>query len=139
MTNFYFFVLLLTTGYSGFITWCYWNWKNIPDDSDKEIKSNNVKVAVIVPVRNERHQLNYLMKSLLRQDYRLENFEIIIVDDHSTDGTFELAENYIHENKLSNISCIRNTGNFKKDAISSGVLQTKAELIITTDADITPG
>src|SRR5947207_15445690 len=46
---------------------------------------NDVLVSIIVPARNEERNIRRCIESLLGQDY--DNFEIIAVDDASTDGT----------------------------------------------------
>jgi hopene-associated glycosyltransferase HpnB len=49
-------------------------------------------VVAVVPARNEREVVDAALSSLLRQDYR-GRFSVVLVDDHSTDGTAELARN----------------------------------------------
>ena len=48
-----------------------------------------IKVSIIVPARNERARLPSLLASLKLQDYQ--RFEVIVVDDNSSDGTAALA------------------------------------------------
>jgi 4,4'-diaponeurosporenoate glycosyltransferase len=48
-----------------------------------------LRVSVIIPARNEETRLPPLLRSLQAQDYP--NYEVIVVDDHSTDGTAALA------------------------------------------------
>ena len=52
-------------------------------------------VSVIIPTYNRKEILELSIKSGLQQDYPKEKYEIIIVDDGSTDGTKELVEEYI--------------------------------------------
>ncbi len=56
---------------------------------DNTINQAMKKVSVIIPARNEQQRLPPLLASLQVQDY--EFYEIIVVDDHSTDATAELA------------------------------------------------
>lgn len=49
-------------------------------------------VSVIIPVRNEAHRILPLLQSLKRQSYL--NFEIIVVDDDSSDGTASVADRF---------------------------------------------
>ena len=93
-------------------------------------------VSVIVACRNEQDKLPTLLESISGQDYPGELFEIIIVDDNSTDRTFETAS----ENKsIERLYVLKNSGKGKKAAISTGISASSGRLIITTDADCTMG
>lgn len=48
-------------------------------------------VAVIVPVRDERHNVGPCVQSLLRQQYPPERLQVLVVDDESSDGTLEVV------------------------------------------------
>lgn len=50
------------------------------------------KVSVIIPARNEEENLPLLLESLTRQDYP--NFEVLVIDDQSTDSTWEIIESF---------------------------------------------
>lgn len=85
-------------------------------------------VSVIVPFRNEADNLQKLINALQKQNYQ--NFEVLLVNDHSTDN-FKLPE--LPENFL-----VIHAPDFKqgkKHAITFGVSHAKGEIIITTDAD----
>jgi len=60
------------------------------------------KISILIPARNEQENLPGSINSILKQSYK--NFEIIILDDNSTDETLKIARNYESENK--NISVI---------------------------------
>jgi poly-beta-1,6-N-acetyl-D-glucosamine synthase len=93
-------------------------------------------VSVIIACRNEQEKLPALLDCLSRQNYPKELFEVIIVDDNSTDRTFETAS----ENRgLGNVSVLKNNVYGKKEAIKTGIIASSGRLIITTDADCTPG
>src|SRR6266550_9248182 len=57
---------------------------------------NNPVVSVIVPARNEENCLAHCLESLVTQTGI--NFEIIVVDDASTDRTAEIARSFATEN-----------------------------------------
>ena len=59
-----------------------------------------------------------------------------MLDDNSTDKTFEIADGFTG---LSNILTINNKGRGKKQALRTGILISKGNLIITTDADCRMG
>jgi len=93
-------------------------------------------VSVIVACRNEEEKLPRLLGCIARQDYPKELFEVIIIDDNSTDKTFEIASG----NAVStNLTVIKNKGKGKKQAIRTGINTSSGLLIITTDADCRMG
>jgi cellulose synthase/poly-beta-1,6-N-acetylglucosamine synthase-like glycosyltransferase len=96
----------------------------------------SISVSVIVPCHNEEHNLTHLLNSLSSQNYPKDLFEVIVIDDNSTDDTFKTASHY---SGIQNISILSNTGIGKKSAIRQGISISESELIITTDADCTMG
>jgi cellulose synthase/poly-beta-1,6-N-acetylglucosamine synthase-like glycosyltransferase len=96
----------------------------------------NEFVSVVVACRNEQKHLPKLLACLSKQDYPAHLYEVIVVNDNSTDTTFETASSFI--GNLS-ISTINNKGTGKKKALETGINIASAKLIITTDADCTPG
>lgn len=93
-------------------------------------------VSVIVACRNEEANLPLLLKDISSQNYNPDSFEVIIIDDHSSDRTFEIASGF---SKIRNIKVLKNKYVGKKKAIRSGVAASSGKLIITTDADCRPG
>ncbi len=96
-------------------------------------------VTVIVPARNEESNIEKCINSILNQDYPLPLYEIIVVDDHSTDRTASIVENMDAENlqviHLQEIEKPENLIAFKKFAIKTAIEKAKGTLIFTTDAD----
>ncbi len=76
------------------------------------------------------------LESVSGQDYPANLFEIIMVDDHSTDKTKEIAENFLSPIKIP-YKCISNRekSHGKKSAISEAIKNSIGELIVITDAD----
>jgi cellulose synthase/poly-beta-1,6-N-acetylglucosamine synthase-like glycosyltransferase len=93
-------------------------------------------VSVIVACRNEQSNLPFLLDCIAGQDYPKELFEVIIIDDNSTDATFEIASGYKGEFRTI---AIYNKGIGKKEAVRSGVNSASGTLVITTDADCRMG
>lgn len=94
--------------------------------------SGKIPVSVVIACRNEQENIPDLLVSLSKQDYPLSSFEVIIVDDHSTDRTSAAARCFSYHLDLK---VMPNAGSGKKHAIKTGVGAAKGELIITTDAD----
>jgi glycosyltransferase involved in cell wall biosynthesis len=96
----------------------------------------SIFVSVVVACYNEQENLPMLLKSISDQNYPQELFEVIIVNDNSTDKTFDAATGF---NGIKNIIAINNRGTGKKKAIRTGIEASKGKLIITTDADCQMG
>ena len=93
------------------------------------------KISVILPVRNEEEHIVECLESLINQDYDAENFEIIVVNDHSEDKTLELINQLVSKTNIS-ISVITLKDDFsKKSALKRGVKNSKHPLIASTDGD----
>lgn len=95
-----------------------------------------IPVTVVIACRNEEQNLPELLSSLSKQDYPATLFEIIIVDDNSSDSTFKTASAYTGN---INVITIKNAGAGKKQAIRTGINASSGQLIITTDADCRMG
>jgi biofilm PGA synthesis N-glycosyltransferase PgaC len=95
-----------------------------------------INVSVVVACRNEEKNLPGLLNDLSSQDYNPNLFEIIIVDDNSTDNTFGLVSD---QKNIKNFKILHNPGKGKKSAIRAGINVATGELIITTDADCRMG
>lgn len=92
----------------------------------------SVKVSLIIACRNEEKNLPHLLNDLYSQDYDPDLFEVIIVDDNSTDSTFQIASSY---NQIKNYKILKSISGGKKGAVKAGVDAASGTLIITTDAD----
>jgi cellulose synthase/poly-beta-1,6-N-acetylglucosamine synthase-like glycosyltransferase len=96
----------------------------------------HIFVSVVIACRNEEKNLPSVMNSIGIQDYPENLYEVIIVDDNSTDQTSKIASKFIAP---GNVLVLNNRGTGKKQALRTGILAAKADLIITTDADCTMG
>ena len=95
------------------------------------------KFSIVIPFRNEAEHLPFLLKSLAELNYSKDLFEIIFVDDASSDTSVKLIESFQKKSgiDLSLIDTIRLSNAPKKDAISTAIVKAKYEWIVTTDAD----
>lgn len=99
-------------------------------------------ISVIVSVKNEANNINGLLTSLLNQNYPKEKYEIIIVDDHSSDSTQDIIRR--ESEYISHLKFFDNRNNpskatGKKSAIAFGIANAQGEIILLTDADCRPG
>lgn len=86
-------------------------------------------VSVIIPAWNEEKSVKKTMNSILSSNYP--SFEVIFIDDGSTDKTLELARKF--ESKNVRIFTKENGG--KASALNLGISKAKGEIIFTMDAD----
>ena len=99
-------------------------------------------VSVVIAARNEEKNLPDLIQDLVNQEYPLEQLEIIIVDDRSTDFTpkilREAAENYAVV-KYIRVEQLPTGMTPKKHALTLGIEMAKGDVILSTDADCRVG
>jgi chlorobactene glucosyltransferase len=106
------------------------------DSFDRTKVSRFPKVSVILPARNERRYIAHCLDSLLGQDYP--NFEIIAINDSSTDGTGEIMKAYAaNDLRVMHIDASPKPEGWtgKNWACYQGFLQARGELLMFTDAD----
>lgn len=86
--------------------------------------------SIIVPFRNEAKNLGKLVNSIRSNAFPREVYEIILVDDHSTDDSVQLAR------KIKDVRVIGLQEHYgKKQALAQGINAARGDVIITTDAD----
>ncbi len=142
LTIFYSLCGLLFIGYFFLITFYKIGWVSILQKKDVE-NHQNTFVSIIVPARNEEDNISNLIHSIQNQTYPKSSFELIIIDDCSTDRTSEIVKKHSDSNikliALSDYLDEKNINAYKKKAIEIGINTSSGTLIITTDADCTMG
>lgn len=130
------FLLLIPAMYF-FLTFRWMIGFNVLANKQLPVNQNQINnfFSIIIAVRNEQANIKRLLNSLAEQSYNKSNFEIIIVDDHSEDETVTTAKHLFDLLKLNGAVFSLQNSNGKKAAIAEGVKASKAEVIITTDAD----
>lgn len=96
-------------------------------------------ISIICAAKNEEKNLSFLINSLLKLDYLKDNFEVIIVDDSSSDGTFQKAKELTEQ--LSNFKIIKAENKKyegKRGALDIGISHSQYDYILITDADCLP-
>ncbi|MBX7205581.1 MAG: glycosyltransferase [Bacteroidia bacterium] len=138
-------VIFLSGFYSSILIYHFIGWRKTPawnDTSDNE-PLPLPPCTIIVPVRNEEKHIISCLDGLFAQQYA-GAFEIIVADDHSTDNTTQLVEQYIGKRLVSgsaNLRLLKLEGNeqagksYKKQAITKAVAIASGTIILTTDAD----
>ena len=95
-----------------------------------------MNISIVIPLLNEKESLTELINSIneVMKAYGFEN-EIILIDDGSKDGSWELIKQLSNENQnIKGIKFHRNYG--KSQALHAGFLNAKGHVIFTMDADL---
>ena len=102
--------------------------------------ANYPLVSIIVPARNEERNIQRCVESLLEQNYP--DYEVIVVDDGSTDETPDILENIIQTHPQSNRLWVLRLHDElpegwagKPHAIHAGVKESDGDWLLFTDAD----
>ncbi|HEY4789172.1 MAG TPA: glycosyltransferase, partial [Bacteroidales bacterium] len=130
-------VFLVGVIYISIIASFFYGWEKLQRFETTISDASDVFTSIIVPVRDEEENIKLLLDDLTSQNYPLEQFEIILVDDHSSDNSVQLAKEYPASNLK--IQTLPTDSNGKKAALRLGIQEAKGELIITTDADCRRG
>lgn len=98
---------------------------------------NKQAVSVIICAKNEAQNLQKNLPKILAQDYP--KFEVIVVNDHSSDNSWEIILEFQKKNpNLQPINLKRESSLGKKEALSRGIAASKYDLLLLTDADCAP-
>ncbi|MDQ3909177.1 MAG: glycosyltransferase [Thermoproteota archaeon] len=121
-----------------FLTYMIKSFRQSPilESFDQTSVSRFPKVSVILPARNEGHYIARCLDSLLEQDYP--NFEIIAINDSSTDRTGEIMKAYASNDlRVIHIDASPKPEGWtgKNWACYQGFLRARGELLMFTDAD----
>ncbi len=103
--------------------------KNKPNT---ELNTSNPKISIIMPAFNEEQVIAGVLRSCLRLNYS--NFEIVVVDDGSSDKTFEVASIEAQSLPLD-IKVFKKTNAGKAEALNFGISKCQGDFVLCMDAD----
>lgn len=101
-------------------------------------KASRPRISVVVPSRNRRRMLSECLSKLFQQDFSAEKYELIVVDNASTDGTSEMLREM-----STRAPCAFRAVSFMEDrgpavARNLGVVLARGDLVAFTDSDCLP-
>ena len=103
------------------------------DELSLEKKESMPTISLLIPFKNEAHNLNNILSDILKIDYPKDKLQVIFINDNSDDDGEKIISNSNIENiKLVNLEDEQG----KKQALKKGLEFAHGEIIIHTDADV---
>jgi cellulose synthase/poly-beta-1,6-N-acetylglucosamine synthase-like glycosyltransferase len=101
-------------------------------------QKGNIKVSIIICTLNASKTIERRIEQILRQDYSLDNLELIIVDGGSTDGTIDVIGKVKEKipSALDFVLISDRSFRSKASQINEGIRVAKSDIVVTTDADV---
>lgn len=131
--------VVLASAYFFLLLWYYILWNRIDDVQIDEDFSP--LISVIIVARNEAERVGSCLRSIIQNDYPIDKYEIILVDDHSDDDTLSIALSL----GIQNLQVIRlsdqevfndHIRSYKKMAQKRAADSARGEFLLFTDADV---
>ena len=136
-------ILTITAIYVYLVTKCCIVFHNYDDNTSKPSTTSTPPISVpsvssvratdiIVAAKNESQNITKFLDSIKAQT--LDGAHLILIDDNSTDNTYDLAQS----RQDVDITLLKSPGKGKKQALNHGIAHSKADYILSTDADCFP-
>lgn len=94
-----------------------------------------MRVSIVVPTFNEADNIGPLLKRI-KDSLRNYDFEVLIVDDNSPDGTSKVAERTINELNISGKVIVRKSERGLSSAVVRGFAESSGDIVVVMDADL---
>jgi glycosyltransferase involved in cell wall biosynthesis len=88
-------------------------------------------ITIVVPVRNEEHHIGELLSEIVKQDYPIKSFEVIVADGFSEDATREIVQQFASDHPQ--ISLVSNEGRLSSFGRNIGFRKGKGDIFLVID------
>ncbi len=140
---FFYIIQLVLLLYFVLIVFYLSNWKKKFNIRHSKSFSDNPFVSIVIVGRNEAENIQKCINSISSNDFPKEKYEIIYIDDYSTDNSLQILKSLQISNlkyyELKDYSKNRIKNNYKKIGLKYAVSKAKGEIILQTDADTIVG
>jgi len=95
------------------------------------------RISIVIPAKNEEEVIESVVRTVFNSDYPSSEMEVIVVDDGSTDRTWERVQRFANRPELSDrLTLIRHNGNYgKRIALASAISRAHGEIVVCIDSD----
>lgn len=124
--TFFWLYSILTTLYLFFVYFFTYQYKPLED------MNHRPSVTVVVPCKNEERVIAHTIKAIIKSDYPADKLEVVVIDDGSSDQTYQVAKQY-EGDRVKVIKHVHNKG--KREAFATGFNSSNGEIVICIDSD----
>ncbi|MEN3363419.1 MAG: poly-beta,6-N-acetyl-D-glucosamine synthase [Burkholderiales bacterium] len=129
-----FFMAILMFRYIALIVCSYLEYLRRPGTAQDEVDPAMLPfISIVVPAYNEGPVIAQALRSLLELDYP--SYEVLVVDDGSTDDTYERAMEVAHMSERVEVKVITKRNGGKADALNVGMAHARGDFIFNMDGD----
>jgi len=98
---------------------------------------DDICVSIVIPTYNRKETLQQTLKALFNQSYPKDKYEIIVVDDGSTDGTEEMIDELINKSPCK-LKYLHQKNQGPAVARNNSIKSSEGKIILFTDDDCVP-
>ena len=135
MTFFYFLSLVVIIAYVYLLMHISDGWDDTPEVLPPDGYRPEQRVSIIIPARNEADNIIACLESIYNNDFDNSMYEVIVIDDHSEDGTSDLVRKHFPKTQV----VVMDNAQGKKASLHQGTLKSKYGFLLFTDADTKVG
>lgn len=139
------FSWILLSAYVLLIVAYTYGWNSIPyfRSDIKNPPDAEISFSILVPARNEEAVIEKCLLDIAAQNYPFSQFEVIVLNDHSTDNTSKVVQSFAANTdlkvRLLDLQNSEEVIKHKKAAITYGIRHATYDYIVLTDADCERG
>lgn len=122
--------------YGTFTTLAIIGFNKLNRSFNRQKKSDSLFISIVVSARNEEKNIKEFLHEIIKQDFPKTRFELIFVDDNSTDHTYLKAKEVLEQSGLNYQLIKQENHQGKKKNLAHAIDIAKGQIIITTDADV---
>jgi len=128
---------IITLLYCGLMIWFLIGINQLKPVNDI-FEKEKVRFSICIPFRDEAENLPALLKSIRKLNYPSSHYEVLLINDCSTDHSVQIVEDFIKKNTSLSIKLLQNKEKAtspKKEALLKAIQHATHNYLITTDAD----